>query len=105
MLNVSLRAFLCLLLISAPAFSRAVRGVVTDNSGRPVAGAPVRLKNYITLKIRSQVTNKDGGYRFAGLNPRMDYDLLASYKGQSSGWVHLSRYDEGAERVVDLRLK
>ena len=99
------RAFFCIVLIAAPAFSRTVRGVVTDSSGRPVADAPVRLKNSLTLKIRSQVTDKDGVYRFGGLNPRIDYDLLASYKGKSSGWVHLSRYDEGAERLVNLRLK
>jgi hypothetical protein len=99
------RAFFCIVLIAAPAFSRTVRGIVTDSNGRPVARAPVRLKNSITLKIRSQVTDKDGAYSFAGLNPRMDYDLLASHKGKSSGWVHLSRYDEGAERVVNLRLK
>jgi hypothetical protein len=100
-----LGAFACILLIAAPAFSRTVRGVVTDGRGRPVARAAVRLKNSITLKIRSQVTDQNGEYSFGGLNPRMDYDLLASYKGKSSGWVHLSRYDEGAERVVNLRLK
>ena len=101
----SSRAFLCVALIVAPAFGRTVRGVVTDQEGRPVARSAVRLKNAVTLRIRSQIANKDGMYRFTGLNSRMDYELRASYKGKSSGWVRLSRFDEGAERVVDLRLK
>jgi hypothetical protein len=35
----------------------------------------------------------------------MDYELRAAYKGLSSGWVSLSRFDEGDERTVDLQLK
>jgi hypothetical protein len=96
---------LCLALVAVPAFGRAVKGVVTDGGGQPVAGASVRLKNLVTLKIRSQITDRSGSYRFTGLNARMDYELRASHKDKSSEWVILSRFDEGAERVVDLKLK
>ena len=76
-----------------------------DNAGKPVAKASVRLKNRATLRVRSARTGADGVYRFAGLNPRMDYELRATYKGLSSDWVSLSRFDEGDERTIDLRLR
>jgi hypothetical protein len=82
-----------------------VRSTVTDEHGKPVARAAVRLKNAITLRIRSARTLKDGTYRFTRLDPRMDYELRASHQGRSSGWVTLSRFDEGDKPVVDLRLE
>jgi hypothetical protein len=93
------------MLIAVPAFGRTVRGVVRDNNGKAVSGAAVRLKNSVTLRIRSARTYKDGTYRFSGLDPRMDYELRASHRGRSSGWVRLSRFDEGDERVIDLSLE
>ena len=95
----------CFALLALPLCGRTVRGVVTDNTGKPVVSASVRLKNRATLRIRSASTGADGVYRFTGLNPRMDYELRAAYKGLSSGWVSLSRFDEGDERTVDLQLK
>jgi C-terminal processing protease CtpA/Prc len=103
--SVARRALLCVVLIAVPAFGRTVRGQVTDKEGRAVPRAAVRLKNLVTLRIRSQITGKDGTYTFTRLDPRMDYELAASHKGKSSGWVRLSRFDEGDERVADLRLE
>lgn len=102
---VACRAVLCLTLIAVPASGRTVRGTVTDAGGKPVAGAAVRLKNFVTLRIKSARSSQDGTYRFTGLDPRMDYELRASSKGKSSGWIRLSRFDEGDERIVDLQLK
>jgi hypothetical protein len=99
------RIILCFALIVTPLLGRSVRGTVTDSGGKPVAGAAVRLKNSVTLRIRSARTRDDGTYRFAGLNTQVDYELRASNKGRSSGWVRVSQFDEGAERVVDLQLK
>ena len=101
----ALRILLCVACLASPAFSRTVRGIVSDPDGRPVAGAAVQMKNLVTLRVRSRITNKDGEYRFAGLNPQIDYELRATRSGQSSNWIRLSRYDEGNERTVDLRLK
>jgi len=92
-------------LLAIPLHARTVHGVVTDGQGKPVAKAAVRLKNSVTLRIRSVRTGANGTYRFTGLNPAMDYELRASGKGRSSGWVVLSRFTEGDERVVDLELK
>ncbi len=99
------RLALCAILFAMPVFARSVRGVVMDNAGKPVTKASVRLKNRATLRVRSARTGADGVYRLTGLNPRMDYELRAAYKGLSSGWVSLSRFDEGDERTIDLRLR
>lgn len=104
-MTVACRALLCVALIAAPTFGRTVYGVVTGQEGRPIPRAAVRLKNAVTLRIRSQITDKDGKYRFTRLDRRMDYELRASYKGKSSGWVRLSRFDEGEERIMDLRVE
>ena len=98
-------AILAFALLAIPLQARSVRGVVTDSQGKPVAKAAVRLKNSVTLRIRSVRTGADGRYRFTGLNPAMDYELRASSQGQSSDWVVVSRFDEGDERVVDLEVK
>lgn len=99
------RSLLCILLVSSDVVARAVHGVVSDDQHRPVAGAVVRLKNTTTLRVRSYRTRKAGIYRFRGLNPNMDYELRASTDGRSSGWVYLSRFDEGADRKLDLTVK
>ena len=99
------RVIFCFALIVTPLMGRTVRGTVTDSGGKPVVGAAVRLKNAETLRIRSARTGDDGTYRFAGLNPQVDYELRASHKGRSSGWIRVSQFDEGAERIVDLQLK
>ena len=98
-------AIAVVLLVAMPVFARTVRGTVTDRNGKAVSGAAVRLKNSVTLRIRSARSRNDGTYRFSGLDPRMDYELRASHQGRSSAWVRLSKFDEGDERVVDLPLK
>jgi len=103
--SLTLPLALCAILFAMPVYARTVRGVVTDNAGKPVAKASVRLKNRATLRIRSARSGADGVYRFNGLNPSMDYELRAAHKRLSSGWVSLSRFDEGKERTVDLQLK
>jgi len=99
------RAILLFALLALPLYCRIVGGVVTGGGGKPVARAVVRLKNSVTLKMRSVRTGADGVYRFSGLNPALDYELRASGEGKSSGWVRLTRFDEGKERTVNLVLK
>lgn len=99
------KILICLLLSTASLYCRTVHGVVKDDNDSPVVAAVVRLKNTTTLRIRSYRTRKGGLYRFSGLDPDMDYELRATHKGRSSGWVSLSRFSEGAERVIDLTVK
>jgi hypothetical protein len=108
--SVGARLFLAMIVFASSVLlsqvqGRAVRGTVIDERGKPVEGASVRLKDTSTLQIRSARTGADGTYRFPRLDPSVDYELRATHEGRSSSWVRLSRFDEGSDRVVDLRIR
>lgn len=85
--------------------TRRLSGVVSGADGKPVAGAVVKLKNLITLHIRSFISLKDGSYRFAGLNPDIEYEVFATYEGATSSTKKLSKFDSATEASIDLVLK
>jgi len=86
--------------------TRAVQGVVSDASGKPVTGAVVQLKDTKSLQIRSYVTKEDGAFHFAGLSANVDYELKASTPaGQSSGIKRLSNFDSRKTATVNLQVK
>lgn len=91
--------------LSAQASRRAVRGTVTDQNGIPLKGAAVLLKNTWSLRVRSFITQKDGQYRFRGLESNVDYELRATYLGASSDSKRLGRFDSDQEAVIDLTIK
>ena len=88
----------------ASAQRRAVWGVVTDNSSKPIAGAAVKLSNRVTLSIRSFITQADGKYRFGGLHPDMDYTVRAQKGGFRTKTQRLSHFDSRKVIQVDIRL-
>jgi hypothetical protein len=90
---------------SAKAERQAVRGTVTDQNGKPVRGASVKLKALQTLQIRSFISGQDGGYRFHGLNPRFDYDVWADFGDWSSRVVRLDQFESKVEVIADLQLR
>lgn len=94
--------FLCPLIADAQVRRRSVRGRVTDETGNPVKGAVVRLKNAWSLRVRSYIVQADGVYRFRGLLPDVDYELKARYRGATSRKKKLDRFDLRAEVVIDL---
>ena len=49
--------------------TRSVRGVVSDENGKPVSGAAVQLKDLRTQWIGSYISQKDGSYQFTSLTP------------------------------------
>src|SRR5437016_4022068 len=55
---------------------RTVRGVVADKSDSPLSGSVVFLKNVRTNSVRSSYTDDSGNYRFSGLDPNADYELI-----------------------------
>ena len=93
---------LLIILIAPPVYARTISGTVTDHNGRPVPGAAVRCKNSETLRIRSARTTADGTYRFSGLSPRADYEFGVA-QGALEWLGRLSRFDEGAKRIVNLQ--
>ena len=85
--------------------TRSAQGVVTDASGKPVAGAVVQLKDTKSLQIRSFRTEADGGYHFAGLSTNVEYELEAKYDGSTSGKKTLTVFNTDKVATVNLKLK
>jgi len=85
--------------------ARTVRGTVTDQDGKVVAGAVVQLKNTKNLQIRSFITKQDGAYYFHGLDPNVDFQLKAEHEGASSSVKTLSSFDSNKKPLINLKLE
>ena len=99
---------LCCLLVMVSAIAgaqqRSVSGTVIDRAGQPVEGAAVKLKNTVTLQVRSFITQRDGHYRFPGLHPEMEYSIRARRDGKSSKSREITRFASSESIRIDLRL-
>src|SRR5208283_4369521 len=106
---------LCLgiLLIAVPAgfaqkkketATRSVSGVVTGADDKPVVGAVVQLKDTKTKNVRSFYTQKEGDYYFHELSPDVDYELTATFQGESSKTKTLTVFDTRKNAVLNLKL-
>ena len=84
--------------------TRSVQGSVTKPDETPAAGAVVQLKNMKTLQVRSFITLDDGTYRFFELNPDVDYELKADFRGTTSGTKTLSSFDSRKKAIINLKL-
>jgi uncharacterized protein YfaS (alpha-2-macroglobulin family) len=74
---------------AAQSGSAVVRGIVTDQQGKPIAGANVTLTSVDKNLSRSQTTNSEGLYVFNSIAPgdyRLDVEA-ASFKKLSIGKV------------------
>lgn len=90
---------------SAVSAERSVHGTVFYKGGEPAAEAAVQLEDRTTSQVLSRRTDRDGHYRFLGLNPDKDYDLRAVKNGHWSKPHTLSRFSSRTEEVVDLYLR
>jgi len=90
--------------IAKPA-DRTVQGTVFYKGGEPVAEAAVQLEDRATMQVLSHRTDRDGHYRFLGLNPDKDYELRAQKNGHRSKPHTVSRFSSNAEETVDLYLR
>jgi len=100
-----------LALLGTPAFAdknqdqgRNVTGQVMTKSETPLPDAVVYLKNTKTLTIKSFITEKDGGYRFHGLSPNIDYEIYADYQGQKSPTKTVSSFDNRNNITLNIRI-
>lgn len=84
--------------------TRSVQGVVTDASGKPVAGAVVQLKDTKSLQVRSYVTEADGSYHFAGLSTNVEYELQAKKDSVTSKKKTLTVFNTKKAVTVNLKL-
>ena len=83
---------------------RNVVGQVMTKSEAPLSEAVVYLKNTKTLTIKSFITEKDGGYRFHGLSPNVDYEIYADYQGQKSPTKTISSFDTRSNITLNIHI-
>ena len=98
---------LCMLLLpnAAASAERTVTGRVLTSDGEVLTGAVVQIKNTRTLHIRSFITQKDGAFHFTGLNPDIDYEVFARYRGRSSPKKTVSQFDSSELVEIDLVIR
>ena len=83
---------------------RNVTGQVMTKGEAPLADAVVYLKNTKTLTIKSFITEKDGGYRFHGLSPNIDYEIYADYQGQKSQTKTISSFYNRNNFTLNIKI-
>jgi hypothetical protein len=83
---------------------RTVRGTVVDKDETPVETAVVYLKNVHTQDITTHLSDKDGQFRFSGLDLNADYEIHAEHEGWTSSSRSISNFDNRKEFVLTLKL-
>jgi hypothetical protein len=83
---------------------RTVRGTVVDKDEAPVETAVVYLKNARTQDITTHLSEKDGQFRFSGLDLNADYQIHAEQEGWTSTSHSISNFDNRKEYVLTLKL-
>jgi|SRR5450755_4563456 hypothetical protein len=83
---------------------RTVRGTVVDKDESPADTAVVYLKNAHSQDIITHLSDKDGTFRFSGLDLNVDYEIHAEREGLSSSTRSISNFDTRKEFVLTLKL-
>ncbi len=83
---------------------RTVSGVVMDKSENPLPGSVVFLKNLRTNAVSSRFADKDGNYKFTGLDPNVDYEVHAELENEKSASRTMSSLDSRKEMTLNLKI-
>ncbi len=92
-------------LVNTYGYQRTIAGTVSDESGEPLKGVVVQLKDLTSLEVRSYITQAGGKYCFHGLYSETDYQVRVLYKGRFSRTKRVSRFDSRQTVDVDFRIK
>lgn len=84
--------------------TRSLSGQVMTPKNDPLPNAVVYLKNQKTLGVKTFIAEADGGYRFGGLSPNVDYQIYAEYQGKRSDTKTLSSFDSRKKVVIHLKI-
>ena len=83
---------------------RSVRGTVVDKDEAPVDSGVVYLKNNRTQDVKTYISDKEGQFRFSGLDLNTDYEIHAEREGWMSSVRPVSNFDTRKEIVFTLKL-
>ena len=102
-------AALALVATAAPAFGQGVttasmNGVISDETGEPLAGATVLAVHTPSGSTYGTVTRGDGGYNFQGLRLGGPYTVTVSYVGYRTVQRNVGDLALGQNLTLNLRL-
>ena len=83
---------------------RTVRGTVVDKQENPIDSAVVYLQNSQTQDVTTHITDKDGTFRFTGLDLNVDYQIHAEHEGLTSSARSVSSFETRKELVMTLKI-
>ena len=83
----------------------AISGTVRDEQGSAVSGATVKITDPRTNITRDAITNEDGFYRIAALEPGAAYTLVIEKAGFSKAETREIAISQATETTVDVSLK
>jgi hypothetical protein len=88
--------------VRAQSGTYVVSGTATDKRGNFLPKTVVHLKNLASLDIDTYIIQEGGQWHFSGLNPNVDYEVHAEYRGKLSKTVMLSRFDSNKRSPIKL---
>jgi len=83
---------------------KTVHGVVQNKSEDPLPAAIVFLKNLQNNVVKTSYADDSGEYRFSGLDPNIDYEIHAEFKGDVSPTKRLSSLDSRRDIALNLTI-
>ena len=83
---------------------RTVHGSVLDKDENPVPESVVYLLNKKSLAIRTTNVDDEGKYKFAGLDPNVDYEIHAEHNDLMSATRTISSFDSRRDMELTLKL-
>jgi len=84
--------------------SRLLTGKVLDRGDNPLPNAVVYLTNSRTRTVKTYIVGPDGSYRFPALQPSIDYEVYAQFRGHKSDTKTVSQFDDRQQVSINLKI-
>ena len=104
MFRIAVALLIVVFNLSAQTSTGTVQGMVTDQSGSPVAGARLKLTEQSTSLSREQFTGAEGNFEFHSL-PRGAYQLEAEHPGFKKELVSGISLQVAQTQRIDVKLE
>lgn len=84
--------------------TRLLTGKVMDHNDNALPDAVVYLTNTRSHAVKTYIVGPDGSFRFPSLQPNIDYEVYAQYKGRKSDSKTVSQFDDHQQVAINLRI-